>query len=154
MLEREKRACTLPGDMNAGAVNDRVRTCKIDELKHAQLPGRLAAVADIGFDAGSVGHDDLAGQDVALKMGTDGVERAGLGGEHHTAIFEPAHTKRAEAMRVTHGDELTGRRDHERVSAGDAVHGRRYSRLDGAGLQPLLHDDVSDDLGVRSGMKD
>ena len=87
MLEREERACALACDVDAAAVDDGVRAGEVDELEDAKLLRRFAAVARVGANAGRVDDNDLAGADVALKLGADGVERAGFRREDNRAAF-------------------------------------------------------------------
>ena len=111
-------------------------------------------MAGVGLDAGLVRHHDLPGQDVPLEPGADGVQGAGLGGEHHAPVPKSAHAQRPEAVGVPDGDELGGGGDHQGVGPLDPVHGGGDRLLDGGGAQTLLDDDVGDDLGVRGGLED
>ena len=154
MLEREKRTRALARDVDAAAVDDRIGAGKVDELEDAELFRRLAAVTRIRADAARIDHDDLAGADIAFKLGADGVERAGLGGEDDGAVLQSAHAEGTEAVNVARGDELRRRREDEGIRALNAVHRRGDGRLDGAPLQSLLHDDVGDDLAVGRGLED
>ena len=100
-----------------------------------------------------VRHHDLAGLDVPLELCADGVQRAGFRGEHDVPVFQSAHAQRAEPVGVPGGDELTGGGKHQRVSSLNAVHGGVDRLLDGGLAQPLLHEDVGDDLRVGGGLK-
>ena len=90
MLKREERACALACDVDAAAVDDGVRAGEVDELEDAELLRRFAAVARVGANAGRVDDDDLAGADVALELGADGVERAGFRCEDNRAVLQIA----------------------------------------------------------------
>ena len=71
-----------------------------------------------------VDDDELAGPDVALEVGADQVERAGLGGDD-PVVAEPAERERPEPVRVAEGDErAVGERD-DRVGALEPRHRRR-----------------------------
>ena len=153
MLQGQEGPGPLPGHVDAGPVDDGVRPGKVDELKHAQALFRLSAVGVDGLHAGLVRHHDLPGQDVPLKLGADGVQGAGLGGEHHAPVLQAAHAQRPEAVGVPDGDELGGGGDHQGVGPLDPVHGGGDSVLDRGGLQPLLDDDVGDDLRIRGGLE-
>ena len=111
-------------------------------------------MAGIGLDAAAVRHHDLTGADVPLEPGAHGVQRAGLGGEYHRPVLEPAHAQRAEPVGIPGGDELGGGGDHQGIGALDPVHGGGHGLLDGGGPQALLDDDVGDDLRVRGGLED
>ena len=56
-------------------------------------------------------------------------------------------------MGVPDGDELGGRGDHQGIGPLDPAHGGGDGILDGGGLQPLLDDDVGDDLRIRGGLE-
>ena len=111
-------------------------------------------MAGVGLDARLVHHHDLAGADVPLELGADGVQSAGLGGEHHTAVLQLAHTQGAETVGVPDGNEFGGGGDHQGVGAHDFVHGGGDGGFNGGGLQALLDDDVGDNLGVGGGVED
>jgi len=132
MLEREERARALARDVDAAAIDDGVRAGEVDELKDAELLRRFAAVARVGANAGCVDDDDLAGADVALELGADGVERAGLGGKDDGAVLQLTHAEGPEAVHIARGDELCRRRENEGIRALDAVHRGGDGRFDGA----------------------
>ena len=108
MLQRQKCAGPLAGDMNAAAVDHGIGPGKIDELKHAQPLLGLAAVGGVGTDAAFVGDHDLTGEDIPVKLRADGIQRAGFGGKHHTAVLQMSHTQRAEPVGIPDGDQLGG----------------------------------------------
>ena len=154
MLEREERACALARDMDAAAVDDGVRAGEVDELEDAELLRRFAAVARVGANAGRVDDNDLTRADVALKLGADGVERAGFRREDNRAVLQMPHAEGTEAVGVARGNELRRRGEDEGIRALDAVHRSGDSLFDGAAVESLLHDDVGDDLAVGRGLED
>lgn len=154
MLEREERACALARDMDAAAVDDGVRAGEVDELEDAKLLRRFAAVARVGANAGRVDDNDLTRADVALKLGADGVERAGFRREDNRAVLQMPHAEGTEAVGVARGNELRRRGEDEGIRALDAVHRSGDSLFDGAAVESLLHDDVGDDLAVGRGLED
>ena len=92
-----------------------------------------------------VDQHQLAGRDLALELGADEVERAGLGGEHPLAVLAAPEAERPEAVRVAEADQRALReRDHReravepRHRAGDRVLERRL----------VVRDQRRDQLGV------
>jgi hypothetical protein len=68
----------------------------------------------------AVDHDHLPGLHLALVGGVDEIHRAGLRREDDGAILVAAHHQRAEPMRITHGEELVGHEEQERVGPREA----------------------------------
>ena len=60
----------------------------------------------------------------------------------------------AEAVGIARGDELLRAHDHQRIRALDALHGAQHGLLDAVAPQPLLRDDIGDDLGIAGGVED
>lgn len=98
VLQRQKRARPLPGNVNTGPVNNGIGPGKIDKFKHAQPLFRLSTVRGVGADTVLIRHHDLAGADVPLKRGANGVQCAGLRGKDHGPVLQPPHAQWAEAM--------------------------------------------------------
>ena len=113
MLQCQKCAGPLAGDVNAAAVDHGIGPGKIDELKHAQPLLGLTAVGGVGANAVFVGDHDLAGKNIPVKLRADGVQRTGFGGKHHAAVLQMSHAQRAEPVGVPDGDQLGGRGDHQ-----------------------------------------
>ena len=111
-------------------------------------------MAHVGANAGRVDDNDLAGADVALKLGADGVERAGFRREDNRAVLQMPHAEGTEAVGVARGNELRRRGEDEGIRALDAVHRSGDSLFDGAAVESLLHDDIGDDLAVGRGLED
>ena len=97
-------------------------------------------------------HHHLAGLDVPVEGGADGVQGAAFGGKHHVVPDVP-HAQWAEAVGIPGGNELGGAHDHQGVRTLEQLHGGQHRLLDGGALQPLLGDDVSDDLGIGGGVE-
>ena len=57
-------------------------------------------------------------------------------------------------MGITRGDELLRAHDHQRIRALNALHGAQHGLLDAFAPQPLLRDDIGDDLGIAGGVED
>ena len=57
-------------------------------------------------------------------------------------------------MRITGGNQLGGRGDHQRIGPLDPAHSLIHSFLNRGSPQPLLHNDVGDDFAVGGGMED
>ena len=57
-------------------------------------------------------------------------------------------------MRVAGSDQLGRRGYHQRIGSLDPAHSLIHCLLNGGRPQPLLHDDVGDNLAVRGGMED
>ena len=92
-------------------------------------------------------EEQLAAAELALGLGADQVERAGLG-RHRPAVVEFPEDERAEAVRVAEGEELSlGERAH-RVRALEAAH-RVLDRLLERGR--VVRDEGGDQLGVGAG---
>src|SRR5205823_12379821 len=84
----------------------------------------------LGAAAFVVDPDELAQADLALELGADEVERAGLGGEYPVAVEPPEH-ERPKAVRVAEADQLPlgEGRDRERsLEPRDCVHDRLPQR--------------------------
>ena len=57
-------------------------------------------------------------------------------------------------MRIPGADQLLGRHEHQGVGPLQLVHGGAESLLNGGGGQPLLGDDIGDDLSVAGAVED
>ena len=102
-----------------------------------------------------VGNDDLAGADVAHKLGAHGVQRAGLGSKGVACtIGQFADAQGAEAVGVPGGDELGVGHDDQAVRALNVVHGTADSHFNVGGQQTVLGQQITDDLGVRGAVED
>ena len=101
------------------------------------------------MDVVLVDHDELAGRDLALVLGADEVERAGLGREDGVAV-DAAEIERPEAVRVAKADQLPfGKRD-DRERAFEPPH-RSCDRF--LQRRRVVGDERGDHLGVGGGRK-
>ena len=93
------------------ALEPRVGAGEVEELEDAERAlGGGNGLA--GVDAVLVDQEQLAAAELALGLGADEVERAGLGGDC-PAVVEPTEDERPEAVRVAEGEELpVGERAH------------------------------------------
>ena len=98
-----------------------------------------------------VDDDDLAVLDVALERRADGVERAGLGGQH-PGLAELAEHQRADAQRVARADQLGPGGADQGVAALDAADGVDEA-VDDLGLT-AAGDQVKDDFRIRGRLED
>ncbi len=153
MLHSEESSCLLPGQTDTGAVDHRVRTGKIDIFKNAEMLGRRSAMAGITSDAVRIHGHNFARCHIAEERCTHCVQCAGFRSKHHSAVRTLAHAQRTEPVRVAGSDQLGGGGNDQRIRTIDPIHRGTDSRLDGAAAQPLLHDDIGNDLGVGCGMK-
>ena len=90
----------------------RVGPREVEELEDAErAAARPAAPPGARSTPSSSMSDQLARADLALEVGADEVERAGLGGDTQSSL-EPAEAERPDAVRVAEGDQLPlGERD-------------------------------------------
>ena len=144
----------LPCGAHRGAVDHRVRPCKVNELKDTQMPAGRPAAAGITFHAVIADGDDLAGADVPDEPGSDGIQRTAFRGKDRFPVCCLSHTEGAEAVGIPGGDQLGGRGDHQRIGPLDPAHGGINRLLDGRGSEPLLHDDIGDHFAVGGGVED
>ena len=88
----QEPACLLASLVHRAALDDAVRAGEIDELEHAHLGVRAAAVI---LDAPQltglgVGNDDLAGLHVPQQGGADGIQCAAFAGKDVAAAGQGA----------------------------------------------------------------
>ena len=142
------------GGLNGDAVQHRIGPRKVNVLKDAMAAGFGAATLPAGGDPVGAEDDHLARLDVPLEGGADGRQRATLGGDDVGAVGHPAKAKGTEAVRVAQADELLRRHQHQRIGALQPLNGAGDGLLNGGGGQPLLGDQVGDDLGIAGRMED
>ena len=142
--------------MHRAALDDAVRAGEVDELEHAHLGVRAAAVIlDAAQFAGlGIHHYDLAGLHIPQQGGTGGIQCAALAGKDVAAAGQGADAQGTVAPGVAHRDELGGRHDHKAVCALQHVHGLADGSLDAAHAQTVAGDEVADDLGIRGAVED
>ena len=155
MLLCQKAPGLQAGVMHAGALDDGIGAGKINVLKHAHRVRRGAAVGADGAQAGVVCHHDLAGQYIAHKVGTYGVQRAGFRSKSPAgAIRQLANAERAEAIRIARGDQFGVGHNDQAVSTHDLLHRAADSCFNIRADQAVLGQQIADDLGVRSAVED
>ena len=154
VLGGKKGSGPLPRGAHRGAINHRVRPCKVNELKDAQMLAGCPTAASITFHTVIADGDDLAGADVPEKAGSDGVQRAALRGKDRFSVGCFPHAEGTEAVGIPGSDELGGRGDHKRVRPFNPAHGIIHSLLDRWGMEPLLHDDIGNYLAVGGSVED
>ena len=137
-----------------GPIDHRIGPGKIDELEYAQPARHAAAAAPVRAHAGGVRRHHLAGLDIPQKLRAHRVQGAALGGEDDHPVLPAAHAQGPEAEGVPGGDQLRRGGDHQGVGPLQLVHGGGDGLLDAAAAEPLLHDHVGDDLGIRGGVED
>ena len=152
----QEPAGLLAGLVHRAALDDAVRAGKVDELEHAHLGVRAAAVILDApqFTGLGVGDDDLAGFHVPQQGRADRIQCAALAGKDVAAAGQGADAQGPVAAGVTHCNELGGRHDHEAVSTFEDVHRLADGDLDAAHPQAVAGDEVADDLGVRGAVED
>ena len=138
-LGRQPLAHRDPGAVHLDAVEARVGPGEVEELEQAEgARGRLRRTPGTLLDAVLVGDQQLARGDVALELGADEVERAGLRGDDGI-VAEPAEHERTEAVRVAEGEQLAlGQPDHRRRALDPARARRRSPRAAARGLQEII----------------
>ena len=100
-------------------------------------------------------HHQFARQHVALVLGAQQIEGAGLRGEHNRVgpvwILDAPHRKRPEAARIARGKDAVARHHHDRESAFDLAQrvGNRIDERAGLRVRNQLHDD----FGVGRGLE-
>ena len=122
-----------------------------------QLDCSSAGGVEARMNAFGADNDHFAGADVALVIGADQIEGAGLGGEDDglgAAVSgrDAAHAERAEAAGVAGGEDAVGGRHDEREGAFDAAQGVGDGVFEC--LLAGLRDEMDDDLGVPGGLED
>src|SRR5438552_1351286 len=150
VLARELMAERLADAMYGPAPQDRVRAREVDVLEHALQPLRGRKRLERPEPRGGDG-EDLAGRDLADRLGFQEVERARLGGDD-PGVVEPAEREGPEAVRVADRVEGVGREQHERVGAGDPP--ERVGELVLERPRRRAGEQVQDDLGVGRGLED
>ena len=106
MLGGEDLAGARPCRVDGNAVDDGVGTREVNILEDARFSRLRMTVFQAARHAVLREDEDFARQEVALELGADGAQRTALGGDDPGAVGHLAVAKRAEALRVAHGDEL------------------------------------------------
>jgi len=143
-LARQLGADALARVVDRDALDHRVRPAEVDVLEHAEALARGTPEGLGRAHAGLVDHDEFARLHLALVVGADDVERAGLRGED-PSVVEAAEDQRAHAQRIAHADDLVLRDGDEREGAFHLVEGGDQPRLD---VAMRARHEVVDDLGV------
>ena len=86
MFLRQNTSGSLPGQMNAGAVDDRIGSGKIDVFKDTQLFLCFSAMRAIGANAVRADRDDFTGQNIPHEGSTDRIQRTGFRGKNDSAV--------------------------------------------------------------------
>ena len=88
------------------AIDDRIRTCEVNILKHTG--GVLLGIAVIldGTETILVHDHDFTRFEVSHQLRTDRIECAGLTGEYDGTVLGFTIAERAEAVRITYGNQL------------------------------------------------
>ena len=129
--------------MDLDALEPRVGPREIEELEDAERAALVLRHDLVRLDP-LVDDHQLARAHLALELGADEVERAGLGGDHPVAV-EPPEAERPHPARVAEGDQL---------SLGERDDGERAVQLahrigDGIGERSrIVRDQRGDHLGV------
>ena len=133
--------------VDAAILHHAIGAGEIDILENAEAR-RLRGEGEQAAHAAGIDDDHLAGGDVAYVIGTDNVERAGLGGDD-VGIAELAEDEWANAVRVAHADQRLRREDDERIGTFDGVERVDDAIRDGGGARE--GDAVDDDFGIGGG---
>ena len=108
-----------------------------------------------GTQAVVVGNDDFAGLNIADELRAHSVQCAALAGKGPTvAVRQFTDAERAETVGVTRRNQLGVGHDDEGVRALNVVHRAADSHLNVGGQQPVLGQQIGNDLGVRCAVKD
>src|SRR5438477_460778 len=91
--------------------------------QHGCMTGGLGWHRLAGVEAVRVCHHDFAGLDLAGDGRADGVHRAGLGGDDPPVRADAADAEGADAMAVSHADDVLAAEDREGVGAQHFGHG-------------------------------
>ena len=110
-------------------------------------------MAGITSDAVRIHGHNFARCHIADERCAHCVQCAGFRSKYHSAVRPFAHAQRPKPVWVAGSDQLGGGGDDQRIRTLNTIHRCTDSRLDGAAAQPLLHDDIGNDLGVGCGMK-
>ena len=154
MLFCEELAGAHTGIVYGCSVDDRIRTCEVNILKHAG--GVLLGIAVIldGAETILIHDHDLTRLEVTHQLRTDRIECAGLTGEYDGTVLGFTIAERAEAVRITYGDQLRRRHDDQRESTMELSDGIGHGLLDGFCLQTLTRDNIRDRLGIGGRLED
>ena len=106
------------------------------------------------MNAGFVKGDNLAGEQIPLRLCSNGSQGTAFGGYHIHPLRGFAVAQWAEAPGVTGSNELGGGHHHQGIGSLHLVHGAADGGLNGGGFQPLLGDDVGNDFRVAGSVED
>ena len=142
----------LSGVVDADSVERGIRSREVHILEDAHVPAlRVGAKRAKAMQPGLVDEDHLAGIDVADELGADQLKRWRFRGDDVRAI-ELAQAQGAKSVRVTHGYQLVGRKEDERIGTLDLMQGVRHTV--GRGLGFGACDQMNEHLGVAIGRED
>ena len=155
MRRGEQCARLFPCRMNGNAVQNRIRTRKIDILKNTGALRRSAAVSAVGLHPPvRCQHDHFSGFEIAQEFRADCGKRTALRCGHIAALRQPADAERPESVRIADGDQLLRGHQDQRKCALQLRDRKPHGILDRIGLQSRLRDEIRNDLGIARRVED
>ncbi len=137
---------TMAGVVNAQSVPAGVRAGEVDVLERAASLLLRGGHRPVGARDLALEHDDLPRLDLADLVAPEGLEGPGLRRDDVSARRQPAERQGPEPPRITGGDHLGARDDHEAERPFPARHDRGEALLPRAALG--LGQGEGDHLGV------